>query len=184
MQNRRPCRTLLQLIVGAIAVGWTAPAIAHGPDDITSRLTVRADRMEIVTTLGLDIARQLLIDAGVSEENVKKSLRALGPDDTVTQPSSVSEQLFRLTASDNDVRPRQVISRCEGMELVLTTTYPRPTPGALILRAVAYEQFKTLRPGALMAFAEPNLALGGALLTAEKPDLTLAIPTVEARAPR
>jgi hypothetical protein len=147
-------------------------------------MTVHADRMEIVTTLGLDVARQLLIDAGVSEEDVKQSLRALGPDDTVKQPSSMPERLFRLTASDGNVRPQQVISRCEGMELVLTMKYPRPAPGALILRAVAYEHFKTLRPGALMAFAEPNLALGGALLSAEKPDLTLAIPSGEAQVPR
>lgn len=164
---------LATLLLWSIALSLAARA--HGPADITSRMTVHPAHIELAATIGVDAARQLFTTAGLAPEHVTKSLRALGPDSVVPQPRAIADRLFQLRHATETLVPRSVVSRAEGMEVVLIIHYPRPADGKLTTNVTGYAHLPELRPGSLMIFAEPNATLGGALLNRENPELTVSL---------
>jgi hypothetical protein len=151
-------------------------AYAHGPFDLTSRMIVHPDRIEITSTVGLDAARILLARAGLSPEQVSNTLQALGPDTSLDQPLKLADQLFRLQHAGKPLAASRIMSQSEGMELVLILFYPRPQEGTIEIHADAYLHVAELKPGSFMALAEPRASLGGTLLSKENQKLTLSLP--------
>ena len=60
---------------------------AHGPYDSSTQLTIRDDALELNATLGLDGAKQILLNAGMSEADAVNALATHGPS-TLTDLSA------------------------------------------------------------------------------------------------
>lgn len=174
--------TFVRFIRCGLAVSaWLAAAVAvfaHDPFDISSRLIVYADRLEMKSTLGADAARRVLASAGLSPQEISNSLRALDPDHVVPHPLAVADHAFELSHDRARLRAQQVTTRSEGMEVVFTITYTRPASGPLGVTATAYSRVPDLRTGSLIVLLDPDKTLGGALLSAKQPTLNVTLPAV------
>jgi len=104
-------------------------ARAHDPFDISSRMTVYENRIELISTMGSDAMRQLLTAAGRTPEEIVNSLRSSGPEITVVQPITVAARFFQLKNTGSVMVAKSVASRSEGMEIFLTVIYSRPASG-------------------------------------------------------
>src|SRR5262245_54858541 len=73
------------------------PAKAHDPFDSSLRMLARDDgEIEVVATLGLDAARQVLSEAGLSTIETAEALRVRGPHSTQDLPTTVATSLFSI----------------------------------------------------------------------------------------
>jgi hypothetical protein len=168
---------------GLALSAWFAAAVAvfaHDPFDISSRLVVYADRLEMKSTLGADAARQLLARAGLTPQEISNSLRALDPDHVVAQPIAVADQAFELSHDRTRLPAQKVTTRSEGMEVVFTITYTRPEGGPLEILAAAYSRVPELRTGSLIVLLDPDKTLAGALLSSKQPALQVTLPSLTA----
>lgn len=169
---RRRCWVWYALV--ALLAGGSRLA-AHEPYDLSTRVFVGAEAMELVATLGADAARQLFTAAGLTPDEVNRSLRALGPDHAVEQPLAVATKLFQASSEGKALAPSRVVTRSEGMEIVLTAYFPRPPPGRLEWLAAGYAVIPELRRASMLV-ADANATLGGGLLSAAKPRLSVVVP--------
>lgn len=153
----------------------TSRAAAHEPFDISTRATIYADRLELVSTLGADAMRGLLSAAGQSPEKIAESLRTLGPDKPVIHSPKLAPRFFQLTNNGEPLVATRVVSVSEGAEIVLTMIFPRPATGALIARATCYETIPQLNKGVLLIEDEAAGPLGSAMLSPARPQLAVTI---------
>jgi hydrogenase/urease accessory protein HupE len=158
-------------------------AIAHDPFDMSSQATIYSDRIEIVSTLGVDVLKQAFAGAGVSQDEIARTLRSLGPHDLVNHNESLAVRFFELKNSGQALRANAFTSLSEGMEVIVTLTYPRPPEGKLEMKAVCYENDPDLRTGSLIVSDESARRLGAALLSHEKHQLTVSLPPIKPALP-
>lgn len=151
-------------------------AQAHDPFDISSRLMVYENRMELTSTLGADGMRQFLSGAGFSPEEIANHLKARGPEGLADHPTSLALRFFRLKNEGGLLLAKRVTSLSEGMEIIVTLTYPRPAAGPLEIQAVCYETIPGLQKGILIVEDESTGSLGAALLSPAKIHLTVSLP--------
>lgn len=151
-------------------------AAAHEPFDVSTRVTVYADRIEVVSTLGAEGARHFLNAAGVVEEKITESLKARGPESPVVQSKAIAAKFFQVRQGNQMLDTRAISTLSEGMEVLVTLVYPRPASGALTLRATCYETAPRLRHGAVFVCASDGGQLGAALLSAKRKELSFQLP--------
>jgi hypothetical protein len=173
---RRAARVFLGLLVWLSAI---SSARAHDPFDLSSRMTIASDRIELTVTMGLDGVRLLLADAGFTQEEITTTARATGPDAIIVQPATLASRFFLLKGGEEALPATGVVSLSEGMEVIFTLTYPRPTAGVLEIRAVCYETIAGLRTGSLIVYDESMAQLGAALLSAGNAQLAVSLPVLQ-----
>lgn len=162
----------------AALIGFVAAlgARAHEPFDLSSRITIYDDRLELVSTLGREAMQQLLSAAGDSPEQIEESLKSLGPDAPVKHATVVATLFFELKSAGAPLSPRQISSVSEGAEIILTLTFSRPAEGRLEARAACYETIPSLSHGVLAIFDDNAGHLDAALLSRERPRLIVTVP--------
>jgi hypothetical protein len=158
-------------------VCWLAAsrAAAHEPFDLSSRITIFDDRLELVSTLGSDGMRQLLSAAGLSPDEIADNLKARGPDVPVEYPRTFASRFFELKNNGEPLIAKNVRCVSEGVEIILTLTFPRPVAGTLEVRATCYEAIPGLRKGVLTIHDESVGQLGAAMLSPARVQLTVPI---------
>jgi hypothetical protein len=169
-------RFVLGALVAQCSVSTIHQANAHEPLDISSRITVYRDRIELTSTLGVDAARQLLTVAGVSSDAIAQSLRGLHPDLVVEHATTVALHLFQLAHDGDALAATRVTSQAEGMEILFTLVYPRPAGGRLEALAVCYETIPDLRRGSLMIVDETAGNIGAVMLWRENQHAGVMLP--------
>ncbi|HEX2855698.1 MAG TPA: hypothetical protein VHO24_20855 [Opitutaceae bacterium] len=180
--NTRGCdgvgRPRLGRFFFAALAGWLAVsrAVAHEPLDISTRITIHGDRLELVSTLGTDGMRQLLASTGSSPAKIAESLRSLGPDKPVLHAPRVAARFFSCVSNGQPLVAKTVKSVSEGAEILLTVIFPRPAPGTLVVRATCYETIPGLHKGVLLIEDEPTGPLDSAMLSSAKMQLTVTVP--------
>lgn len=164
-------------LFAALACWLAAPrAAAHEPFDISSRITIYHDRLELASTLGADGMRGLLSSAGTSPEKIAESLRSLGPDKPVTHPPKLAQHFFQLTSNGEPLAATRVSSVSEGAEILLTVIFPRPAAGAFVARATCYDNIPGLNKGVLLIEDEAAGPLDSAMLSSAKKQLAATVP--------
>lgn len=153
-------------------------AHAHDPFDISSRLMVYENRMELTSTLGTDGMRQLLSGTRLSQEEIANCLKARGPEGLVDHPSAFALRFFELRNGGELLTAKRVTSLSEGAEIIVTLTYPRPAAGPLEIQTVCYEHIPGLQKGILVAEDESAGSLGAALLSPAKTSLVVSLPAI------
>lgn len=176
--SRHVFRVLPGSLVWLLAVSG---AWAHEPFDLSSRLMVHADRLELISTMGQDGVRSLLAGAGLSPEEIAHSLKARGPEAIVDLPATLAPRLFLLKIDGEPLIAKSFTSRSEGVEIILTLIYPRPVAGNLEVRAACYETIPGLRKGMLFVHDESAGRLGAALLSPARAFLALSLPVAGQR---
>jgi hypothetical protein len=154
-------------------------APAHEPLDISSLLTIYPDRLELVSTMGPDGVRQLLAGAGLSAEEIANALKSRGPDAPVDHPLKVAARLFQLKNNGEPLPVKKVKSVSEGMEIILTLTFPRPAPGTLAARASCYETIPGLHKGVLRIHDETAGPVDAAMLSPAKILFEVSLPAAK-----
>ena len=154
---------------------------AHEPFDVSSRMILYEDRLELVVTLGTDGLKTLLSREGRSPEQIAESLQSLGPDRPVIQPTTLTARLYELKSNGELMIPKSVKSVSEGAENLVTSTFTRPVPGALEIRATCYETIPGLRNGVMIVEDELAGQLGAGLLSPARPRLTVTVPELPAK---
>jgi hypothetical protein len=149
---------------------------AHEPFDISSRITIYDDRLELTSTLGADGMRGLLTSAGTSPEKIAESLRSLGPDKPVMHPVKLAAHFFQITNNGEPLAAKRISSVSEGAEILVTVVFPRPATGALVARATCYESVPGLNKGVLLIEDETNGPLNSAMLSPARPQLATTVP--------
>lgn len=172
---QRTARIFSGAVFAWLVMFVSPPAGAHEPFDVSSRLTVYADRMELVSTVGTDAMRELLAGAGVPAGEIAEALKARGPESPTHHSPAVAERFLHLIMSGEPWPAKSVTSRSEGAEVLLTLIFPRPGAGQLEARAVCYETIPALRKGVLVIDAEPEGELGAAMLSAGRIELTVTL---------
>jgi hypothetical protein len=172
----------LILVFGALAacLSGASGLHAHGPLEFTTRATLHPDRLELVSALGADAARLVLRQAKCSPELIKASLLDLGPKHLVRQPDSVAATCFVLESAGASVPAQSITSHFDGMELLITFTFPRPSADLLSVRAVCLQYIPKLESGLFVLRDTAGRRLGGGLLSADNPTLRLSLPSPQA----
>lgn len=168
-------RIVFYLVVGLLAA---TRARAHEPFDVSTRVMIYRDRMELSSILGASAARHLFSAAGLSPEEITESLASRGPDAFVTHPATLGARFFHLRKDDQPVVLERVTSVSEGMEIIITLTFPRPSAGSLEFRAVCYETIPELGHGVLIVEDEAAGRLGSALLSTARTALVVQLPGI------
>jgi hypothetical protein len=176
---RKAVQIILVSMVSLLAVSNVR---AHDPFDFSSRMTVAGDQVELTVTMGLDGVRELLAGAGLTKEEIAATIRAVGPDAVVQQSPTLARHFFELTSGGETLAARNVVSHSEGMEVLFTLNYPRPTAGVLEVRAACYDTIAGLRVGSLIAYDESMTQLGAALLSRTSAQLTVPLPSAKQNA--
>ena len=169
-------RFLKRWLAASALCGTILTASAHDPLDISSRVIVQDDSIEITSIAGLDVARAAFAKAGLSPTAIALSLKERGPDALIVQPAELASQIF---AAEHDGRPlacTQVYSRAEGMEVEVKLTFPRPESGGVTVRAVYFETISTAKPGSLIVLSDHGRALGAMLLSPVQKQLRFVLP--------
>jgi hypothetical protein len=179
-----PVRRFFRIFLGAL-FGWlllSAPrASAHDPFDVSSRITVYGDRIELSSTLGADAAREFLQAAGFTAEEIAGRLKARGPETIINYSLSLAPRFFELKKDGAPVAATRMTSRSEGMEIFLTVSFARPAAGTLEVRASCYETIAGLKAGVLIVDDEAGEPLGAAKLSRAKPNLTVQVGPLRPR---
>jgi hypothetical protein len=170
-----PTRHLTPLVVLTGSLFASPRASAHEPIDISCQTTIHADRIEVVSTLGMDAARWLFTTAGYSPEQIKSAFVELGRKKITKHAESISPLLFEVIADDQPLPTNSVTSISNG-ELVLTINYSRPAAGPLHLRAMCHKRNPRLRSIPMHVYEESGKPLGAAQLTAKSNELTVTLP--------
>jgi len=169
-------RLFVRVIAGFIACGWAVSRTdAHEPFDLSSRITLYSDRLELVSTLGNDAMRQLLAGTGLTEDEIATRLKSHGPEAGVEEPVAVARRFFELTNGGAPLNAKSARSLSEGMEISLTIIYPRPVPGKLEIKAVCYETIPDLSNGIVIVHDESVGPLGAAMFSPSRLQMTVSI---------
>jgi hypothetical protein len=149
-------------------------AQAHDPFDASVRLTVRESDLTATVTLGVDAARQLLSAGGLSKEQVSDFVRQRGPHSILKLPPNVAAHCLVIDAETKPLIATNATILSEGLESIITLTYPRPHLQTVNVRVVFYEEIAQMRPGSFIATDEDGHQLGVALLS--RASLTAKLP--------
>lgn len=164
-------------VLSAILLFSCALAVhAHEPFDLSSRMVVSPETIELTATAGVDATRQILSSSGLTADEIVKSLRALSPNAVIEQPPGVADRLFKLQHEGRSLIPQKVVTRSEGLEVFFTTIYDRPAVGGLVIHAVCYDVVSDLKAGALVVVNESGASLGATLLSKTKAQLKVDLP--------
>lgn len=174
---------LLPLLLRLLCLVTPSTAFAHGPGDMSARLEVLADHIDIHCVMGTDVVRALFPAAGLSTEDVRQSLIGFGPDQPVEHPIALGLVFFELKTSADAVPPIRVTSYSDGMEVHLTISHPRPANATRIeLRATCRERDDKLSAIPLAVHPGGNLRPTIHLLGDGQKNLVVPLPAVEAPA--
>jgi hypothetical protein len=177
----------LKILLGLVlAVASFASGFAHDPFDLSCRVIVDTDHIEVAAVIGVDGARKLLAAAGFEAGQVADALKARGPRATHEYKPAVAAHFLRLRCDGADVPARAFSTLSEGGEIDIAVVYPRPTSGKLTIEAVCYDFVPELRSGLLVVLADDVSQLGAVLLSSSTRTLTVSLPPmpVGVRAPR
>jgi len=176
-------RKTARIFLGSIVALLVASAVrAHDPFDFSSRMAVTGEHVELTVTMGLDGVRELLAGAGLAKEEIAATIRAVGPDAIVQQSPTLARHFFELKSGGELLAAQNVVSHSEGMEVLFTLTYPRPTAGVLEVRAACYDTITGLRVGSLIAYDESMTQLGAALLSRTSTQLMVPLSSAKTNA--
>lgn len=141
-------------LIGSLLVLVAVLARAHGPYDSSAQLLLLSEAVEFRATLGMEGARQLLLNAGMSEAEATSALTVRGPSSLVTLPVAVAQHVVELTAGQQRFEPTHLRVATDGLEASFTASYAGAHAGALSVRARYFQGIDALKPGAFVVLDE------------------------------
>lgn len=141
-------------IIGCLLVLVACLGRAHGPYDSSAQLIILSDSLEFRATLGMDGARQLLVNAGLSDADVASALSLRGPSTRYDLPVEVARHMVDLTAGGQLLKAMRVRVMTDGLEASLTATYAGSYSGDLSVRVRYFDGIEAMKPGAFVVTDE------------------------------
>lgn len=161
-------------------------ARAHGPYDSSAQLIILSDSLELNAALGMDGAKQLLLNAGLSEADATSALAARGPSTRFDLSVDLAPHFFELKSGDQMLKPKRLQVITDGLEASFTATYAGTYSGDLEVRAHYFDGVEAMKPGAFMAMDENHNVKAAAMFSRSKTVATVklsALPVAEAPEP-
>ena len=181
MKNR-PIRFLLLL---AALFALVLPASAHGPYDSSVQLFILSDSLELNATLGMDGAKQVLLNGGLSEADATAALTTRGPSTRVDLSVDLASHFFELKSGDQMLKPNRLQVITDGLEASFTATYASLYSGDLEIRAHYFDGVEAMKPGAFTAMDENHNVKAVAMFSRSKPVATVKLTEpITAEAPK
>ena len=172
--NVRLIRLLLAIVVALVAV---RPASAHGPYDSSSQLLILDGALELNTALGMDAARQLLRNAGLSEAEVANALSSRGPSTRTDLSVELAIRFFEISAGGQALKAQKLQVIADGLEANFTATYTGSYSADLDVRARYFDGIEGIRPGAFIAMDENHNIKAVAMLSSAKKEAAIKLST-------
>ena len=160
----------LRLFFVALATLLASMAMgrAHGPYDSSSQLIILDGAFELNTTLGLDGAKQVLLNAGLSEAEAADALASRGPSTFHQLPADLAPRFFDVTAGGQKLKATQLRVIVPGLEVSFVATYPGTYAGEISVHASYFDGVPQMKPGAFLAMDENHNIKGSAALSASR----------------
>lgn len=171
-------RLIRFLLALATLLGPGVMARAHGPFDSSSQLIILSDALELNATLGMQGAKQLLLNAGLSEADATTALSVRGPSTLHDLSADLAPHFFEIKAGDRVLKAKRMQVITDGLEASFIATYAGSYSGDLEVRARYFDGSEAMKPGAFIALDENQNAKGGAMLSRSK-----TVATVKLSAP-
>ncbi len=149
MMNR-----IIRLLTLASLLGFGGIALAHGPYDSSAQMIVFDESLELSATLGMDGARQVLLNAGLSEADAASALAVRGPSTRFDLSVELAPRFFELRAGGTLLTPQRLRVITDGLEAKFTVTYAGTHSGALEVRARYFDAVEKMKPGVFTAMDE------------------------------
>jgi hypothetical protein len=141
---------------------------AHGPYDSSSQLLILDGALELNTTLGMAAAKQLLLNAGLSEAEAAGALASRGPSTRVDLSVELAARFFEISAGGQTLKAKRLQVITDGLETAFTATYAGSYSGDLEVRARYFDGIEGIKPGAFTAMDENHNVKAVALLSPAK----------------
>lgn len=168
---------LLFLVLCLFAL--TQITYAHDPFDASLRVLVRESDLEATIILGIDAAKRVLVNSGLSTDQVADLSRHRGPHDEIEIPLGIATKCLEVSREGKRLKPTHAKLLSEGLEVTFTFLYTRPPTGPLQIRAVCYDEIKEMRDGSFVATNEAADPLGAALLSRTSTTATMILSKSE-----
>lgn len=140
-------------------------ARAHGPYDSSAQLIILSDALELNATLGMDAAKQFLLNAGLSEADALAALASRGPSTRHELAVDLAARLFELRSGDQLLKPKRLQVITDGLEVSFTANYTGTFAGDVNVRARYFDGIEALKPGAFTAMDENRNIKGQAVFS-------------------
>jgi len=162
-----PARTLLFsffhfLLFLLLTVGV---ARAHGPYDSSARLIFLEDSLELTATLGIEGAKQVLLNAGWSEADAASALMSRGPATLHELPAELAPRFFEINANGDALKAARLQVISDGLEASFAATYTGSHGGELHVQARYFDGVEAMKPGAFVATDENRNVKGTAMFS-------------------
>ena len=167
---------LIRLAMLVAALRLTTAALAHGPYDSSAQMIVFGDSLELSATLGMDSARQVLLNAGLSEAEAASALTVRGPSTQFDLSVDLAARFFELRAGSQLHTAQRLRVITDGVEARFTATYAGKYSGSLEVRAGYFDGIEGMKPGAFIVTDENRNALFASMLTRAKSTVEFKLP--------
>ena len=144
-------------------------AHAHGPYDSSTQLTIHDDALELNAILGMDGAKQTLLNAGMSEADAVNALATHGPSTLTDLSVGIVPHLFELSANRQPLKAKRLQVITDGLEVSFSATYAVASSGDLEVRAKYFDGVEAMKPGSFIAMDENHNIKSSAMLSRAKP---------------
>jgi len=127
---------------------------AHGPYDSSAQLMILDGSLEANATLGMEGAKQVLLNAGLSQTEAADALASRGPSSFFDLPTDITPFFFELTAGGAVLKPQRFRVITDGLEASFVASYAGVHSCEVAFRARYFDKIEAMKPGAFIALDE------------------------------
>ncbi len=153
----------------------TFVAHAHGPYDSSAQLVILTDALELNATLGMDGAKQVLLNGGLSDSEAASALTVRGPSTFHDLSADLAPRFFEITSGGQVLKPKRLQVITDGLEASFTATYAAAASGDLEVRAHYFDGVEGMKPGAFLAMDENHNVKASAMFSRAKSATTVKL---------
>lgn len=176
-------RSVVMWILSGLSMVLPLSTRAHGPFDNSAQAIVHDETVEVMVTMGMEGARQFLLQAGLSEGEVTTTLAGRGPATAVALKESLAPRFFEASAFGNALVAQSVAVTTDGLEAAFTIVYSRPRTEGVRLRARYFDGIELMKPGSFIVTDENRNTLGGGRLTRANATVDVKFPPAQGVSP-
>ena len=158
-------------------------AQAHGPFDSSAQLIILSDALELNATLGMDGAKQVLLNAGLSEAEATLALANRGPSTLYNLSADLAPHFFVVKAGGHELKAKRMQVITDGLEARFVATYAGSSAGEVEVQARYFDGIEAMKPGAFIAMDENRNVKGSAMFSHSKTDATVKLTPASASNP-
>lgn len=164
-------------ILGCLVAFVVCLCRAHGPYDSSAQLIIFSDSLEFRATLGMDGARQLLHNAGLSEAETAAALSVRGAGTPYNLSTAVASHVVELTGGGQVLKVARMRVSTDGLEASFTATYEGSYTGDLDVRARYFNGIEALKPGAFVVLDDNRNVKDQVVFSSAKAEATVKLAT-------